>query len=152
MFKVGDVFIWIDFPYIRDISSSAKNRYFIYIGKTKVFVTPLCLYIITSTTQIKYYNQGEERYNHNFCRFFKGECGFEEESVIDVDFNFYSDITQEQIEDCKDDIKIIGKVPMEKLRHIYNLILKSRKIPGIVKFDIYNSFKLEGITGIKRPK
>ena len=152
MFKVGDVFIWKNFPYIRDTSSSIKNRYFIYVGKTKVFVTPLCLYITTSTTQTKHYEKGGERYNHNVCRFLKGEAGFEEESIIDVDFNFYSDITHEQIKNCMSDIEIIGKVPVEKLRHLYNLIIKSDKIAKIVKMDIFNSFQLDGITGMKKPK
>ncbi|MBN1294538.1 MAG: hypothetical protein JXB48_22055 [Candidatus Latescibacteria bacterium] len=152
MFKVGDVFIWDNFPYKHDPNSEIKKRYFIYLGKTKAFVDPVYLYIVTGTTQKQYYNKDGTRKQHLTMVIPARNYGFPEDTIIDLTFGFFENLTEGQMISHKHDIVVIGQLPEDRLRQLYNLILKETHITKKIKFDIHNSFNLAGISGLKKPK
>jgi hypothetical protein len=149
--EAGTIFKWQSFPDKRDPNSSIKTRWFIYFGKTGVFISPVILYMCTTTTQLQYYQSAGPRENHKYISFKKGQYGFEDDCILDIDINFYSDITEEQFSKCSSDIEIIQKLPEDQIRRIYKIILHSARIPKIVKRDIHQSLNIAGISGLKLP-
>jgi len=68
-----------------------------------------------------------------------------------VGWSFYADIPESVFIEYKADIDIKGRLPEQRLREIYNLILKSERIAKKVKKDIHHSFNMAGIEGLKKP-
>ena len=90
--------------------------------------------------------------NHLNILFKAGECGFEEDCVLDIDGGFYSHIEQNKLEN-NTAIEIKYEITrIDILQRIYKLVNDSKYISTMIKLDIYTSFNLYGITGLKRPK
>ena len=122
-----------------------------YLGRTSITGSPVFALLCTTTTQLHYYETGGERSGHLIVRFREGEFGFERDCVLDLDGSFYSDLEESLLIRYESDIEIKGKLPEQKLREIYNLILRSKRISKKIKRDIHHSFNMAGIKGLKRP-
>ena len=150
--EVGTVFLWDNFPFSKLSGSSIKPRWFIYLGKTTITSSPIFVFLGTTTTQLHYYESNGERCGHLFIKFGEGEFGFEKDCVLDLDKDLYVQIKESIFLSFEEDINIKGKLSEQKLREIYNLILKSRRIPKIIKRDIHHSFNMAGISGLRKPR
>lgn len=140
--NVGDIFRWTNFPCPKH--GNIKSRWFIYLGNSGIYNTTIYIHILTTTTNLS-------NITGSCISFKKGECGFESDCVANIDNDFYNNLTNETIEKNKNDIEIIGAIPENKLKYIYKKVLESKRISKIVKMDIYNSFNLNNITGLKKP-
>ena len=152
MFAAGEVLLWRGFPYPRDPDSENKDRYFAFFGYSSRFSTPRIAYLCTTTTKLEYYRTGGSRSRHAFHIFRAGECGLPRECVLDMDLNFYADISEQQLQEHAAHIEKIGSIPRDTLRHIWNLIRPSREIAFIVKEDIHFALNGVGIVGLKQPE
>ena len=149
--EVGAVFIWQSFPFSKFTQIEIKPRWFVYLGKTSIISSPIFVLLATTTTQLHHYERGGERNDHSIAKFRSGEFGFEQDCVLDVGWSFYADIPESVFIEYKADIDIKGRLPEQRLREIYNLILKSERIAKKVKKDIHHSFNMAGIEGLKKP-
>ncbi len=109
------------------------------------------MYVCTTTTQLDHYKSGGDRFNNLFIEYQKGQFGFKKDCILDIDINFYKDVTADQIKSCMGNIEIKGNLSESELRRVYKLISKSKRISKIVKLDIHKSFNLANITGLKQP-
>ncbi len=111
MFQLGTVFRWHNFPDIRDPSSTTNTRWFVYLGRSSSLLIPVFLYICTTTGKVSEYDSGGPRTDNLFIKFRSGECGFDADCVMDVDINFYEDITEDRLVRCMSDIEVINVLP-----------------------------------------
>lgn len=135
---------------VREDEGDAKERYFLYLGNTSEFLSkPITVYVVTSTTQLKWFEPGGEKEESNFLKFSAGAYGFTKDCVIYFD-DLISYMTEPEFD---------GYMPEETgrindkdlLRRIYDKILLSKRISKIIKRDIHTSFN-EIVTGLKIPK
>jgi hypothetical protein len=114
------------------------------------------LIMVTATTQTQYYKEGEERFKNKRIPIKKGDFGFIDDCLIDLDIGIsYDEITETDLTKHQADIEYISNIKELRepfMREIYNKIYESRKIPLRIKKDIHYSFNLVGITGLKQPK
>ena len=137
--KVGTVFCWNRFLHR---GRESKNSWFIYLGKTGYGADPPHAYIGRTTTQLNYYAPGQYRARRKKMSFARGECGFEEECLLDVDEDIISTLMVEFEESTE--IVLKGCLPDNKLRKLLQLILSSGN-SRLVKADIKSSFRGCGI-------
>ncbi len=64
--RVGTVFRWNNYPY--PFNGEAKARWFVYLGRSSSFLTPIFARICTTTTQIHHFNIDGKRKNHAFVK------------------------------------------------------------------------------------
>lgn len=149
--KVGSVFRWNNFPYNR-YGEGEKARWFICVGFTGSFSQIALIYSYTTTTQLQHFEEGGMRCGHSKFIFKCAEhkC-FESDCAIDFDESPYS-IEKSKFQSYCTDIEIKGTLREDILRMIYKRTIDSKNISLMVKNDIYNSFNLSGITGLKQPK
>jgi hypothetical protein len=148
--EIGTVFKWINYPKQRD--GITKDRWFVYLGTSSIVVKPLNVFIFTTTSQINLYESGNKRENKKNTIYFKaGDFGFDLDCILDV-FNFQNNWTIEEFEKYKDNFDIKEKVSDEKLKIIYEKILKENSIQKIIKTDIRRNLNSIGIFGLKGPK
>ena len=145
---VGQVVRWNNFPHAKD--RAAKPRFFIFVGKFSYGATNQNIYLYTTTTKSEYYEAGEIRDKHLTRSFGKGEFGFTEACILDIDLGWH--IVQEHEIRNNPKIETVGQLPERISREIYELIWKSRSVPLAVKRDIYSSYNLAGITGLRVPQ
>lgn len=141
--EVGDIFIWDNFPY--PITGEIKRRWFVYFGDDGIF--GIYVYIFTTTTNFN-------RQDEDSILFKKGEYNFEEDCILNVGLEGYNKILT--IEDIKKyinngDINKKDKLPENKIREIYNKVLKSRKLSRKIKISIHEALNRANITGLKMP-
>ena len=149
-FNVGDVLLWKNFPLKKDEKSPIKDRLFVFLGKTSYGNIPVFFFMITTTTQTEHFDAGGDRASHCFFRISAGKGNLDEESIIDFDYDLYTDITETAIEKYSDDISVIGNLDNETKRNIYNKLITSKRIsPKIIK-DIHSSYNLAEVTGLKK--
>ena len=60
-------------------------------------------------------------------------------------------ITQDQLDRCKKDIQSMGCLDENRLRMIYNKLLKAPNSSRKILTDIHTSLNNTGITGLKKP-
>lgn len=65
---------------------------------------------------------------------------------------FWDEITSDQFESCKNDIKEVSILPENELRRIYNLIRESGCLPKIVILDLRDNYNKANIFNLKSPK
>lgn len=138
--KAGDVFIWDKFPYVRDVGSEEKPRWFIHCGRTSIIDPTKFVLLITTTTQKEHYDSTGRRHSHDIMRITKGTAGFQENCTVDLNMNFYTDITESDFQHCESDLKKEGELPVDRVRQLLNLVSKNNTISGKIKSDIRNSF------------
>ncbi len=143
--KVGSIFIWKKFNQQAD--EKIKDRWFIYFGRSPVFIEPIYAYVATTTSKIEYYNNGGRLYNNNIVWFEKDEYNFNKDCVLDLDRNFFKVELNKIIGK-----KIIDIIQEVKLRKIYDKIINSDKIPIENKNNIHDCFNRDKIFGLKKPK
>lgn len=151
MFSAGDIFIWRNFPYIRDEDSDKKDRYFVFLGRTGPLSTPLFVYICTTTGKIEKYQPGECRCRNDFIKIPENMFGFTTDCILDLTINYYDEFTVEDLSRFASDLQVVGKLSEEYIRRVYKLICGCRGISRIQKRDIHKSFNLVGIRGLKQP-
>lgn len=151
MQDAGDVICWRNFPYPRDARGGHKTRWFVCLGRSGLYAQPVFVYLCTPTTVSRYYEAGGERANNQHLRITRGEQGFTEDCILDVDVNLYDDITADQLTKAQSDIEYIRKADEEFMRRIWKLVLGSVHVSRKVKADIHNCLNLSGITNLKRP-
>ncbi|MBE3092552.1 MAG: hypothetical protein IMZ51_02655 [Chloroflexi bacterium] len=144
--RVGSIFIWKEFNQQAD--ERIKDRLFIYLGRSPAFIDPIYAYIATTTSKIENYKNGERFSNNNIIWFKKGDCNFNRDCVLDLDRNFFSEVELNKIVGKK----IIGIIPENKLRNIYEKIKNNNKIGIQIRINIYDSFNRDKIFGLKKPK
>lgn len=142
--EVGDIFIWENFPY--PITGEIKRRWFIYFGDGGYF--SIDVYIFTTTTNMDI--KGDES-----IVFKKGEYSFTSDCILNVGRNHYSkSITKIDIENHinNGNINKINKLQENKIREIYNKVLKSKYIIHKEKIAIHDALNRAGIINLAKPK
>lgn len=143
MIETGDVFLWRNFPFNRDKNSEIKSRLFVCVGKSDPFMKPRYLYVVTSTTRLHYYARGGLRRHHSYMKISASEeCGFVKDSIVDVDCNFYTDVSEHCVSEYVSNIEILCKMPERKLTQLSELIQNSKEIVKKVKDDVKRSISL----------
>ena len=154
MLKIGDVIKWNNCPFRKDLKSKKKPRWWIYLGKRQDGSSLLIM--VTATTQTQYYKVGEDRFKNKRISIKKGDFGFNDDCLIDLDIGIsYDEIAEAELSEHQADIEPISNIKETRetfMREIYNKICESRKTPLRIKKDIHYSFNLAGITGLKQPK
>ena len=74
--------------------------------------------------------------------------GWRIEAELGGDINRYS---QDQLDRCKKDIQYMGCLDGNRLRMIYNKLLKSPNCSKKILRDIHASLNNAGVTGLKKP-
>lgn len=149
-FTVGDVIRWDRFPYPK--SGEIKARWFIYLGRTSAFSTPVFAYLCTTTTQNAEFEPGAARGNHA-CRRFEARLfpAFEQDCIVDFDEEIHT-VTQGALDSCQEQIVLKGRLDNDTMRNIYKQFSRPGVVSKAVLRDIQDSFNRDGITGLKRPK
>lgn len=147
--KTGDVIKWNNFKDRRH--GEIKPRWFILLGTTTQFQTPIFLHLSTTTTQLHYFEKGGEREKHLYVKFHPNDSPFDEPCILDIDEGSY-DFTYEYIIKNKKDIEIKEPLKHQKLREIYNKIIRSDHFNKKIILDIHHSLNMIGIEGLKKPK
>lgn len=147
--KLGTVIYWRNFPYQRH--GLSKPRFFVYLGRTQYGDTKDDVYLFTTTSHTEYFDAGRKRADHLIVPFKQGEYGFSEDCVLDLDEKPHA-LTPPDIERCKKDIQYLDTLPTQKLREIYEKINRSNNQAGYVRSDIHNSFMVNGIEDISKPR
>ena len=141
--EVGDIFTWDNFPY--PITGEIKRRWFVYFGDDGTF--GIYVYIFTTTTN---FNMQDD----DSILFKKGEYNFIEDCILNIGIDGYSKIlTKEDIEKYinNGDIKKKSKLTENKIREIYNKVLKSKRLSRRIKMLIHDALNRYGIIGLKTP-
>lgn len=138
--KVGTVLFWDRFV---QVGGQWKARWFIYLGKTSYGISPARAYLGTTTTQLLYYAEGGYRSQHSIMRFSRGEFGFQEECVLDVDTDIQSTLLRRL--ESGQDITTRGCLDSLRLQRLFQSISRSHGIDGITKQEIFASFRDAGI-------
>lgn len=140
--EVGHIFTWDNFPY--PAFGEIKRRWFIYLGDDGS--DGIYVYITTATTNMN-------RKSEDSIYFKKGEYSFEADCIVNILEDFYSKkITKDDLKNHSNDITIKDKLPENKIREIYNKIVKSKTINMKDKKAIHNAFNMSGIYGLEEPK
>lgn len=148
--ETGTVFKWINYPKQRD--GITKDRWFVYLGTSSILSKPLNVFIFTTTSKTNLYEPWDKRENKkNTINFKAGEFGFDVDCILDV-FYFQNNWTLGEFEQYKDNFDIKGKISDEKLKIIYEKILKENRIQKIIKTDIRRNLNDIRIFGLKKPK
>jgi hypothetical protein len=148
--ETGTVFKWINYPKQRD--GITKDRWFVYLGTSSILSKPLNVFIFTTTSKTNLYEPWDKRENKkNTISFKAGEFGFDVDCILDV-FYFQNNWTLGEFEQYKDNFDIKGKISDEKLKIIYEKILKENRIQKIIKTDIRRNLNDIRIFGLKKPK
>lgn len=148
--ETGTVFKWINYPKQKD--GITKDRWFVYLGTSSILSKPLNVFIFTTTSKTNLYEPWDKRENKkNTINFKAGEFGFDVDCILDV-FYFQNNWTLGEFEKYKDNFDIKGKISDEKLKIIYEKILKENSIQKIIKTDIRRNLNDIRIFGLKKPK
>jgi hypothetical protein len=148
--RVGTVFRWRDYRYQRD--EEIKDRWFIYLGTTDRFSSPIYVCIVTATTQLRHYRPGGVRANHKALHFKAGEYGFTNDCLVDpnlIEFDLQLPLFEKCIADRQ--IEPVSVLPDERLRRLYELILAAPHLFPRIQRDIHTNLNQIGITGLKKP-
>jgi hypothetical protein len=149
--EVGTVFRWNNFPNPK-YGKETKARWFIYIGSSGRFAQIAVLYLCTTTTQLEKFQAFGNRQGHSCFTFETNQFKmFDEDCVIDFDEKPYR-VTPSKLTAHQKDISIKGKIDEQKLRMIYNRLLRSMPLSPKELNDIHDSLNMAGITGLKRAK
>ena len=146
--KIGEVFVWRSFPDAK-FPGERKDRWFVYIGETSALQLTVIATIVTSTTQVQHYARGAARSNHAHVHIQKGQYGFEQDCVLDLDGGFYE--YDRSALDGNQGIESRGTATEDCLRRIFKAVLASVHMPTRTKRDIHACLNQIGITGLKRP-
>jgi hypothetical protein len=147
--KPGTVFKWKNFPYPR-IGYEIKPRWFICLGDTGIFSTPILVHFCTTTTSIEDFRPGGNRASHHYLKFErKNHSCFDADCILDFDEPPFPE-SQGALEANKD-IEIRGELNKESMKMIYKGILKSQHYSARIKLDIHASLNRIGITGLMKP-
>lgn len=120
--NVGDVIWWNEFPYPKGVG--IKARWFICLGRSSVFHTPVFTYLCTTTTQIEKFESGGPRAGHALKRFdIKNFPVFDRECVLDLDEELY-EIDENAIDRHHSNIEIKGSLDENTMRDIYKQLLR----------------------------
>lgn len=141
--EVGDIFTWENFPY--PITGEIKRRWFVYFGDDGIF--GIYVYIFTTTTNFN-------RQDEDSIIFKKGEYSFIEDCILNIGIDGYNKIlTKEDIEKYinNGDINKKSKLTENKIREIYNKVLKSKRLSRKIKIFIHDALNRHGIKGLKMP-
>jgi hypothetical protein len=146
---IGDVIFWNDFPYPKD--GEIKARWFIYLGRSPALLSPIFAYLCTTTTQLEKFEPGGKRAGHAFRRFdTKNFSIFERNCILDFDEEIYN-IDADILIRCAANIESKGRLDENTMRNIYKLFLSSGTCSPMIMRDIYNSYNMSGIVGLKKP-
>lgn len=144
----GTIFRWIAFPYPK-YGGEIKPRWFIYLGDTGPFLTPIIVHICTTTTSLSEYRKGGDRESHPYIRFNNPKYPFEQECILDLDEAPY----QTELSELKDNpnIEIRGELSHDDLKNIYKRIQMSDHYSMKIRCDIHASLNRIGVGGLSRP-
>jgi hypothetical protein len=109
--SVGTVIKYKKYPHGND--GKVKDYWFIVLGKSSVFNTPICYHLFKTTAQTQYYLPGAERAGR--CHKFLGQKAFpffDCDCCIDFDFPPESRFNTSDIQNLIDDerIEIMGRI------------------------------------------
>ncbi len=148
--KTGTVFKWKNYP--KPAEGDVKDRWFVYFGTSSILSDSLNAFLFTTTGQTELYKPGNSRERHkNIVNFKAGEFGFDTDCILDT-FYFQDNWTLNEFEEYGNDFNIKEKVSNEKLKVIYEKILKEDSIQTIIKKDIRRNLNNIEIYDLKVPK
>ncbi|MHB8281059.1 MAG: hypothetical protein ACYDIA_25995 [Candidatus Humimicrobiaceae bacterium] len=149
--KIGDVFRWSDYPKQKD--GNLKARWFVYLGLSSILSNPQNVFLLPATSQTDLYKSGCRRQNHkNIMKFANGDCGFEEETIVDLNF-FENNWVLKEFNNYIDNMTTKGSIPNNQLKQIYDLVLNSSEyIERIIIIDIRRNLNNIGIFNLKMPR
>lgn len=132
----------------REDGRDAKPTWFICLGKTPIFESPLFLYVIRTTTQIDHFKPEGNRAGVPHVDFKMGECGFTEHCVAAID-DFIDNMTADAFSSL--DPVEMGTLSETKAHSLYNMILASKKIMPRAKVLIHDGLG-SIVSGLPMPK
>ncbi len=144
--KVGSIFLWEKFEQEADVR--VDGRLFIYFGRSPLTIDPVYAYITSTTAKTEYYRNDGKYSNNNIVWFKEGECNFERECVLDFDRYFYPEFELDKIVATK----LIGIIPENKLKSIYEKIYNYKKIKLDIRMDMHSCLNRDGVSGLRKPK
>lgn len=97
----------------------------------------------TTTTQKQKYTDSKA-----FISVSANDSCFNEDCIIDLQRNFYDEISLEKIQN-NPDIESVGRISEDLLRQIFELA--SKTLSKRIVCDIRDSLNRDGFTGFKRP-
>lgn len=148
---VGDIIRWEDFPFPKHTPKEIKTRWFLCLGKTGALENECYFFLVAGTTQLHHYEQGGDRCTHNYVKLPERTANLPRTTVFDLTGSLYTNITEKMIYTYKSKIQTVGKLPEDRLRQFYKLMINEKRISKKIKQDIHLSFNNCGITGLKRP-
>ena len=151
-FPVGTVLKYKNYPFGED--GIQKNYWFIVLGRSSQFDSPILCYLSKTTTQSKYYEVGGKRSTNVHKLLTKKQYSFfEQDCYIDFDLPIISRHSLEEIDKLvvNNTIEEMGRLD-KNLQELYNLAVKGSGLSKKEKDDIHNSFNMDGIEGLKLPK
>ena len=147
--KPGTVFKWKEFLYPK-YGGELKARWFIYLGDTGPFLTPIIAYICTTTTSLDDFKTGGDRANHRHLLIKKTKYPFfDEDCILDYDEEPY--FSEKKVLESNPKIEVKGELDRVCIKDIYYGIWKSPFYSPKVILDIHSSLNQIGITGLKKP-
>ncbi len=135
-YRPGTVLVWHDFS-LPNLGRIIKNVIFVFLGRDSILDYPLCLHFHRATTNTKEgslvikFSQGE-------YRIFDANC------MLNFNERHYS-IPNDYCEQNIDKIHILGELPDDVVRRIWNCIKKSPHYSEKVKSSIRDSLQRNGI-------
>lgn len=154
--KVGDVFIWKDYPYQAD--QQVKRRWFVCLGEVKedpLETDSRLVQIIapTTTTQTGHYLSDGHREGHPVVLFSRASgYGFTTDCLLDLGME-PAVWQRAEVESKHREGKILvkGTLPDKVLRDIYFKVCASRSYAPKLKRQIKANLNAAGITGLLNP-
>ena len=147
--KPGTVFRWREFLYPK-FGGESKARWFIYLGDTGPFSTPILAHICTTTTSLDDFEPGGNRANHRHLFIKRARYPFfDEDCILDYDEEPYS--SKKEVLESNPEIEVKGELDQNCMKDIYYGIWKSNYYSPKVVLDIHSSLNQIGITGLRKP-
>jgi hypothetical protein len=132
------------------VGTVIKPRWFVCLGDTGIFLTPILVHFCTTTTSIEDFKPEGNRASHHYVKFEKKNYScFIEDCILDLSEPPFIE-SQRSLETNKD-IEIKGELNKNAMKLIYKEVLKSPHYSSKIKFDIYTSLNRIGITGLIKP-
>lgn len=149
--RLGDVFVWTNYPNPRD--GNIKDRWFVFLGETgPADPDPVTVVYQTTTTRFDHYEAHERRAGCSVVRFEPESSPFDAPCLIDLG-SFPPEVRPRKIlEDAADDLVLKGTLDLKIVREIYDKLADSQKWPRNAIMIVRASLERAGMTALKKPK
>ena len=146
--KPGTVFKWNHFLFPK-YGGETKARWFLYLGDSGPFLTPIVAYLCTTTTSLEDFEPRGKRAFHHYFLFKKSRYPFfDADCILDYDEEPYP--CEKDLLASNPSIERKGELDRECLKNIYKGIMASSHYSPRLLHDIHSSLNQIGITGLPK--